>query len=105
MCEAVRSMMLLLYTNHTPAKLQKIYIPRAFMTQKNANRKEVNSFWLTRVIWDYGCSPATLPVPAGGTTGFAVVFSYIYSEPSLFTPTQMVLGLPSGPVCPLTESW
>ena len=105
MCEAVRSMMLLLYTNHTPAKLQKIYIPRAFMTQKNANRKEVNSFWLTRVIWDYGCSPAVLPVPAGGTTDFAVVFSYIYSEPSLFTPTQMVLGLPSGPVCPLTESW
>ncbi len=51
MCEAVRSMMLLIYTNHTPAKLQKIYIPRAFMTQKNVNGKGVNSFWLTRVIW------------------------------------------------------
>lgn len=105
MCEAVRSMMLLIYTNHTPAKLQKIYIPRAFMTQKNVNSNEVNRFCITRVIWDYGCSPAALPVPAGGTTGFAVVFSYRYSEPSLFTPTQMVLGLPSGPVCPLTESW
>lgn len=105
MCEAVRSMMLLLYTNHTPAKLQKIYIPRAFMPQKNVNGKGGNRFWRTRVIWDYGCSPAALPVPAGGTTGFAVVFSTGYSEPSLFTPTQMVLGLPSGPVCPLTESW
>ena len=105
MCEAVRSMMLLIYTNHTPAKLQKnIHTPCVYAT-KNVNGKGVNRFWRTHVIWDYGCSPAALPVPAGGTTGFAVVFSYRYSEPSLFTPTQMVLGLPSGPVCPLTESW
>ena len=51
MCEAVRSMMLLLYTNHTPAKLQKIYIPRAFMPQKTLMARRINSFWLTRVIW------------------------------------------------------
>ena len=51
MCEAVRSMMLLIYANHTPAKLQKIYILRAFMPQKNVNSNEINRFWLTRVIW------------------------------------------------------
>ena len=46
MCEAVRSMMLLIYTNHTPAKLQKIYIPRAFMPQKTLMARGLIAFGL-----------------------------------------------------------
>lgn len=46
MCEAVRSMMLLIYANHTLAKLQKIYIPRAFMPQKTLMAMRLIAFGL-----------------------------------------------------------
>lgn len=46
MCEAVRSMMLLIYANHTPAKLQKIYILRAFMPQKTLMARRLIAFGL-----------------------------------------------------------